>query len=265
MALDRWEADVEFPDLLVVIPHCGILVPGEIAPDSLSPDFPRLMRNVDWYTHWLYDFRDLLGNAQLTFPYCSLILEANRHPEKLEESVPLKDTFGEPVYRPGREPDRALRQALSRRYLGRFHQEIGAEIGRGRTFLLDGHSTVTAHGVADNQIELMNLQHDGPDGEATRFCPPQFIEAYAEALQRRLPEVRVTVNESGYGSVYGHVCGAHSVNAPRRLGSRVPAILQETNQRLYMRPDRSPNVEALETLRRAFAAALAEMRQGVRE
>lgn len=249
----------QFKGLLVVIPHSGILIPSEIKLDSLSDDFPRLMRNVDWCTNWLYDFRDILGNSQLAFSYCNLILESNRHPERLDDSVPLKDVFGEPVYQYGLEPDLKLRRSLSRKYLRRFHQDISTEISRGKTFLLDAHSTLTAKGVADNQIELMNLQVSGPDGEPTYFCPDIFIETYASELEKLLPGTKVTVNESGYDRVYGHVCGEHSVNAMTRVGSRVPAILQETNQKLYLNADRTPNMEALEKLRRAFAQALSRM------
>ncbi|HUT66995.1 MAG TPA: N-formylglutamate amidohydrolase [Dehalococcoidales bacterium] len=250
---------MEFKEMLVVIPHSGILIPGEIPIDSLSGDFPELMRNVDWYTNWLYDFRGILGNSHLAFPYCSLILEANRHPERLDECVPLKDTLGRAVYRPGHEPDRSLRRFLSRKYLKTFHRGISEEIALGRTFMLDAHSTVSAKGVADNQIELMNFQITGPDEEPTRFSPDVFIETYANELVKMLPWVKVTINESKYFSVYGHVCGAHSVNAMTRMGKRVPAVLQETNQKLYMNEDNTPNVEALEMLRRAFAEALNKM------
>ncbi len=64
-------------ELLVVIPHSGIVIPAEISLESLSNKFPEMVRNVDWYTNWLYDFRDILDNRQMVFPYCSLILEAN--------------------------------------------------------------------------------------------------------------------------------------------------------------------------------------------
>ncbi len=252
-------APVEFEGMLVVIPHSGMLIPGEIPLDSLSREFPRLMRNVDWYTNWLYDFRDMLGNSHLAFPYCSLILEANRHPDRLDECVPLEDAFHEPVYRPGHEPDHTLRQHLSAKYLRVFHQGISEEIARGRTFMLDAHSTITARGVADNQIELMSFQLSRQGEGRTYFCPDAFIESYAGELAKRLPWVKVTVNESEYHGVYGHVCGEHSVNAVTRVGDRVPAILQETNQRLYMKEGRAPDFEAMETLRRAFAEALCAM------
>jgi hypothetical protein len=247
---------MKFESLLVVIPHSGIVIPHEIPIDSLSPKFPRLMRNVDWYTNWLYDFRDILGNSKIEFAYCSLVLEANRDPENLEESVPLKDAFNEPVYKPGREPDVTLRKCLSRNYLQPFHKAIRAEIGRGKTFMLDAHSTVTSRGVKDNQIELMNHQITSPDGEKTCFCPDILIEAYASELAKLLPDIKVTVNESHYDRVYGHVCGEHSANSLKRERNRVPAILQETNQKLYMKADGSPNIEAIERLRRAFAASL---------
>jgi N-formylglutamate amidohydrolase len=254
---------VELREMLVVIPHSSVLVPCEIPFDSLSREFPRLMRNVDWYTNWLYDFRDILNNSSVVFHYCSLILEANRHPADLDSSVPLKDTFGESVYKPGCEPNLELRQSLSTKYLNEFHKSIEMEINFGKTFMLDAHSTITAKGVADNQIELMNFQVSRLGIEKTRFCPDVYIETYAKELVKRLPGIRVSINESGYHNVYGHVCGEHSIDAMTRMGTRVPAILQETNQQLYMNSDGTPNLKALETLRRAFAEALYEMMRTV--
>ncbi len=251
--------DTFFRELLVVIPHSGIVIPGEISLDWLSEDFPRLVRNVDWYTNWLYDFRDLLGNRHLSFPYCSLLLEGNRHPDLLEDSVPLKDVYQEPIYRKGCEPDEKLRADLADTYLRPFHRSIAKEIQGGAEFMLDGHSTVTAKGVVDNQIELMNFQYSRLDDGPQYYCPDIYIETYAEELRKRLPEVRVTVNESEYYTVYGHVCAAHSVNAGGRVGDRVPALLQETNERLYKHPDGTVAVKSLNRLRRTFAESLFAM------
>lgn len=243
-------------ELLVVIPHSGIVVPAEIPLKSLSERFPEIVRNVDWYTNWLYDFRDLLDNRHMVFPFCSLILEANRHPDIIEDCVPLKDVRGERVYKMQMEPKDELRKTLSRKYLAAFHASIGDCIESGAEFLLDGHSTVTARGVADNQIELMNFQHSSLDETPRHFSPSVYIEAYAAELRKRLPEVKVTVNSSEYYSVYGHVCAEHAVNAMGRIGRRVPAIIQETNECLYKNPDRTPNVEAINRLRRAFAGSI---------
>lgn len=247
-------------ELLVVMPHSGILIPEEIPLNSLSKNFPALMKDVDWYTNWLYDFRDILGNSQLEFPYCSLLLEANRDPDNIDESVPLKNRLGEPLYQPGMEPAKVRREALSRKYLLPFHQRIGSCIvQRKKSFMLDAHSTVTGRGVTENQIELMNYQVSAKDTKKTCFCPDFFIDIYASELNKRLPGIKVTVNQSEFDHVYGHVCGKHSINAAARRGTRVPAILQETNQKLYLNMDGTPNTEAIETLRRAFAGALACM------
>ncbi|MFH0963161.1 MAG: N-formylglutamate amidohydrolase [Planctomycetota bacterium] len=251
-------------ELLVVIPHSGIIVPEEIPLGSLSERFPTLVRNVDWYTNWLYDFRDVLDNRHIVFPYCSLILEANRHPGILEDSVPLVDVRGEAVYKAGREPSEEVRKLLAKRYLGAFHGAIEESIGAGAEFLLDGHSTVTARGVADNQIDLMNFQHSRLDEGPKYYSPEIYVETYAAELRRRLAGVKVTVNSSEYYTVHGHVCAEHSVNAMGREGTRAPAIIQETNERLYKNEDRTPNVEAINRLRRGFAEAICATLQKIR-
>jgi len=137
-----------------------------------------------------------------------------------------------------------------------FHKAIEDCIESGAEFLLDGHSTVTARGVRDNQIDLMNFQYSCLDEIPRFFSPDVYVEAYAAELRKRLPEVKVTVNGSEYCTVYGHVCAEHSVNAMGRVGRRVPAIIQETNERLYKNPDRTPNVEAINRLRRIFAESI---------
>jgi hypothetical protein len=247
---------MELKELLVVIPHSSIVIPGEIPLESLSERFPALVQNVDWYTNWLYDFRDLLNNRHLVFPYCSLIVEANRHPDIVDDSVPVNDVRGDSIYKAQREPDRGLRKALAEKYLTSFHKAIEDCIESGAEFLLDGHSTVTARGVIDNQIDLMNFQHSHLDETPRYFSPDVYVEAYAEELRSRLPEVKVTVNSSEYYTVYGHVCAEHSVKAMGRVGKRVPAIIQETNERLYKNPDRTPNVDAINRLRRVFAESI---------
>jgi N-formylglutamate amidohydrolase len=247
---------VPLGELLVVIPHSGIIIPNEIPLESLARGFPELVRNVDWYTNWLYDFRDMLDNKHLVFPYCSLIVEGNRHPAILDDSVPLYDVRGQPVYKDGLEPSEELRRRIAKKYLLAFHKAIEENIIAGAEFLFDGHSTVAARGVADNQIDLMNFQHSHLDKQPKQFCPDLFVETYAAELSSRLPDVNITINSSEYFKVYGHICAEHSVNAMGRVGNRVPALIQETNERLYKNPDRTPNVEAINRLRTAFAESI---------
>lgn len=250
--------------LLVVVPHSGVLVPPELSIDALDDGFPALLRNVDWYTNYLYDLTDLLENRHLVFPYCSLILEANRHPEIIDDSVPLIDVDGKPVYKRGAEPSTELRRHLADKYLHTFNRRIEASIAVGAEFLLDGHSTVVARGMKSRQIDIMSFQHSRLDTHRQDYAPLAYAEMYAEALQKRLPDVAVTVNASEYYQVYGHICAAHSVNGFSRAGKRVPALSQETCQDLYLDDAGRPDLSAIDRLRRAFADALLETLTSVR-
>jgi len=252
-------------DILVVVPHSGVAIPPEISLDDLTDKFSTLIKNVDWYTQWLYDFRDILGNRQLVFPYCSILLEANRDPADIDESVPLHDVFGLPIYRAGYEPSASMRAAWSDKYLKPFHRSIEENISAGSGLLFDGHSTVTARGVADNQIDLMNFQHTPRDEKPLAYCPDLIVETYAAELRKHLPDVLVTVNGSEYFKVHGHVCAAHSVNALKRVGARAPAFIQETNEHLFKNEDGTPNVAQINRLRRAFAESLTQTIQSLQE
>jgi predicted double-glycine peptidase len=251
-------------ELLVVIPHSGLLVPPELSIDSLDGGFPALLRNVDWHTNYLYDLTDLLENQQVVFPYCSLLLEANRHPEIIEDCVPLVDVDGKPLYRPDAEPSEELRRHLAYKYLRAFNRRIEALITAGAEFLLDGHSTIVARGMKADQIDIMSFQHSRLDTDRKDYAPLVYAETYAEALQKRLPDVTVTVNASEYYQVYGHICAAHSVNGFSRAGKLVPALSQETSHGLYLDEAGRPDLQAIDRLRRAFADALVETLTSIR-
>jgi predicted double-glycine peptidase len=252
-------------DDLVVAGHSGVVIPPEISLEDLTDEFSALLKNVDWYTQWLYDFRDILGNRQLVFPYCSILLDANRDPADLDEAVPVRDVFGRPIYRSAYEPSPSMRAAWSDKYLKPFHRGIEENISAGASLLFDGHSTVTARGVAANQIDLMNFQHTQREAKVLHYCPDVIVETYADELRKRLPDALVTVNASEYVAVHGHICAAHSVNALKRVGARAPAFIQETNENLYKNSDGTPDVGRINRLRRAFAESLAQTLQSLQE
>ncbi len=252
-------------DILVVVPHSGVVIPPEISLEDLTDDFSALIKNVDWHTQWLYDFRDILGNRQMVFPYCSILLEANRDPADIDESVPLQDVFGRSIYRAGYEPSASMRGAWSEKYLKPFHRNIEENIAAGAGLLFDGHSTITARGMVDNQIDLMNFQHTDRDEKPLIYGPDIIVETYAAELRKHLPDVLITVNGSDFVHVHGHVCAAHSVNAMKRIGARAPAFIQETNERLFRNADGTPNVGQINRLRRAFAESLNQTLQSLQE
>ena len=126
-------------------------------------------------------------------------------------------------------------------------------------------TAITARGVAENQIDLMNFQHTDRDEKPRYYCPDVLVETYAAELRKHLPEALITINASEYVTVHGHVCAAHSVNAMKRIGARAPAFIQETNERLFKNDDGTPNVVKINRLRRAFAESLSQTLQSLQE
>jgi len=251
-------------DILVVVPHSGVAIPPEISLEDLTDEFTALLRNVDWYTQWLYDFRDILANRQLVFPYCSILLDANRDPADIDECVPVRDVFGRPIYRDGYEPSASMRAAWSDKYLKPFSRSIEENISAGAGLIFDGHSTITARGVADNQIDLMNFQHTQRDEKPLYYCPNIIVETYAAELRKHLPNVLVTVNGSEYVQVHGHICAAHSVNALKRV-ARAPGLYPGNQRAPLQNEDGTPNVAQINRLRRAFAESLTQTLQSLQE
>ncbi len=243
--------------ICVANPHAGLLLPPEVAPEWLSAHFRDLVPlSNDFYTDALYNFSDLLGCAQIIFPYTPVVINANRNPKVLDHAVPLT-VRGLPVYRPDCEPDANLRRELLR-YHRAFHTRIACAT---KLFILDGHSTMDGDPDEDGSLvsediildDTQQSEFDPPGG--IRTAPAGYLDTYAEELTRRLPrEIQVTRN-SRYLNVYGHVMAQHGWDGSGPRGHRAPLILQETNERLYMQGG-WPNVDALDGLRRIFAAAL---------
>jgi len=158
-----------------------------------------------------------------------------------------------------------MRSAWSDKYLKPFHRSIEENIAAGAGLIFDGHSTITARGVADNQIDLMNFQKTPGDDKPLYYCPDLIVETYADELRKRLPDVVVTINASEYIHVHGHICAAHCINSLKRTGARAPAFIQETNERLFRNADGTPDVHRINRLRRAFAESLAATLQSLLE
>jgi hypothetical protein len=228
-------------DVLVVVRTAVLRLCRNLLED-LTEDFAALFAKRGLVHAVAVRFSRHPRNRQLVFPYCSILLDANRDPADIDECVPVRDVFGRPIYRSAYEPSPSMRAAWSDKYLKPFHRSIEENISAGAGLIFDGHSTIPARGVADNQIDLMNFQHTDRDEKPLYYCPDVIVETYAAELRKRLPDVLVTVNASEYVGVHGHICAAHSVNALKRIGARAPAFIQETNERLFKDEHGAPDV-----------------------
>lgn len=245
-------------DLCVSIPHGGLSCPLEINPRNLSDDFEEIAaQNLDHFTQDLYNFTDLLGNHQIVFQYSPVLINVNRHPDVLDDCVPIMIN-GKKIYREQFEPGDASRKCLVDSYHKDYHTRI--EKIKNKSLILDGHSTFLGHidapgSFVTEDIIVSNWQNSKSDSADGFYTSPQiYLDIYVENLQKRLPALNIAVNAK-YSSTYGHVMALHGWDGLMVRRGRTPLLLQETSENLYMN-NGVPLYKEIEYLRRAFADAL---------
>ncbi len=137
--------------LIVSLPHTGTDLPEFIRPALLS-DW-RARRDCDWWIDRLYAFAADLGATIVHTAISRTVIDVNRDPsgaslypgQATTELCPTTTFDGEPLYRPGAEPDAgeiARRRAL---YFDSYHAALAGQIARlrarhARIVLYDCHS-----------------------------------------------------------------------------------------------------------------------------
>ncbi len=137
--------------LVVSIPHAGKLIPPEIEARLISPWLAR--KDADWWMTELYGFATELGASVVRTSVSRTVIDVNRDPSgvSLYPGQPTTglcptETFdGEPLYRPGEEPDEAEIAARRERFFAPYHAALRAELDRlraahGKVVLYDAHS-----------------------------------------------------------------------------------------------------------------------------
>jgi len=137
--------------LLVSVPHVGTQIPPDIA-DALQP---RAMQaeDTDWHLERLYGFVREMGASLLVPRYSRYVVDLNRPPENTPmypgsnntELCPTHFFSGDPLYRPGQEPDEAEIQRRVATYWRPYHDALRGELERlraehGHAVLFEGHS-----------------------------------------------------------------------------------------------------------------------------
>lgn len=136
----------ETPDFLVVerrdaplilsFPHTGTALPGDFENRFVSPWLAR--RDADWHIEKLYAFAAELGATFVRTTVSRSVIDVNRdpsgvslYPGQTTTGLCPTETFdGEPLYRPGEEPDEAEIAARRARFFDPYHVALGAEITR---------------------------------------------------------------------------------------------------------------------------------------
>lgn len=137
--------------LLLSMPH-----PGTVIPDWLAlrlTETGRAIDDTDWWMPELYDFAAALDASMLSTTVSRYVIDCNRDPsgaslypgQATTELCPVTTFDGEPLYRPGQEPDQADIDQRRATYFQPYHAALEAELARikaihGYALLFDCHS-----------------------------------------------------------------------------------------------------------------------------
>lgn len=137
--------------LVVSLPHTGTDFRGELLPRLVSPW--GALKDTDWYVEKLYDFAASLGATVLRTTISRTVIDVNRDPSGVSlypgqattELCPTTTFDGEPLYRPGGEPNRGEIVERREAFFDPYHTALKAEIERlralhPRVVLYDCHS-----------------------------------------------------------------------------------------------------------------------------
>lgn len=137
--------------LLVSMPHLGSCIPGSMSDAFVSRALD--CEDADWHMDRLYDFVLEMGASVLRPRLSRYVIDLNRPPDDAPmypgasntELCPTRFFTGEPLYKPGREPDAQQRQVRREAFWRPYHQALQQELTRlqglhGRVLLWDAHS-----------------------------------------------------------------------------------------------------------------------------
>jgi N-formylglutamate deformylase len=177
--------------LLISLPHVGTCLPQGLRGGFV--DRALQLEDTDWHLESLYDFADELGASLLVPEHSRYLIDLNRPPrdEPMYAGAnntglcPTRFFTGDPLYRPGCEPDAAEIERRREVYWQPYHDALASELARlqathGHALLLDGHS-IRSHlpWLFDGKLPDLNL-----GTAAGQSCAAALRSTLADVLVR---------------------------------------------------------------------------------
>lgn len=173
--------------LVLSFPHVGTDLPADLVGPFVSPWLAT--RDADWHVEQLYGFARDLGATLVRTTVSRSVIDLNRDPSGASlypgrtttGLCPTESFDGEPLYRPGLEPDSAETDARRARWFDPWHAALGAEIARLRAIhprivLYDCHSIRSViPRLFDGRLPQFNV---GTNSGAA--CDPRLTAAIVE-------------------------------------------------------------------------------------
>jgi N-formylglutamate deformylase len=221
--------------LLISVPHVGTLIPD----DQRHRYTDRALRaeDTDWFLDRLYAFATGLGAGLIVPAESRYLIDLNRPSENLPmyhgvnntELCPTRHFTGEPLYRPGLEPDQAEVQRRIATHWRPYHEALRDELARlkathGHAVLFDAHSIKSElPWLFEGTLPHLNL--GTASGQA---CAPALRDALAAVLaaQGRYSHV-----------IDGRFKGGHITRHFGRPADGIHAVQLEMCWRAYMDED----------------------------
>ena len=223
--------------LVLSMPHCGLALPPEVAPCLNETGIA--LGDTDWWIDTLYAFADVLDPTIVRANYSRAVIDLNRdpsgvslYPGQATTGLCPTETFdGEPIYRPGREPEEGEIVRRVRVYFAPYHRALERAVAaaveaHGFCLLYDCHS-IRSQVPRLFEGTLPDLNIGTNEG---RSCAAA-IRAAAEAASRA----------SGFSHVVdGRFKGGWITRHYGRPEDRVHAVQMEIAQSAYLEREAAP-------------------------
>lgn len=218
--------------LLVSVPHVGTEIPhdqrGRYVERALASE------DTDWYLDRLYAFVRELGASLIVPRYSRYLVDLNRPCENTPmyagsnntELCPTRFFTGEPLYRPGHEPDAAEIARRVEQAWRPYHQALQDELQRLKE--VHGHAVLfDAHSIKSELPWLFEglLPHLNLGTTEGHSCAPSLRDALAGVLASHADYEHV---------VDGRFKGGHITRQYGRPENGVHAVQLEMCWRTYM-------------------------------
>ena len=208
-----------YSPLLVSNPHSGTFILPEIAETMTDAGLEK--RDTDWFLSKIYDLPPLESAGMISANLSRYVIDLNRpadnlslYPGQVTTGIcPIKTFAGQPIYKPGMEPDEKEVAKRIEHYWRPYHDQLRAELERmveefGFAVLLDAHSIAQqvpllfAGDLPDFNFGTNNGQSCGIEFQKLIEDHAAGIESYSTVVNGRFIGGYITRHYGGMENVH---------------------------------------------------------------